>query len=143
MDKCAKLASISAGMGKRPPSMISDRFEATDMDSGKDHNKATFCTKSSLFDDRRMTKSKFAGIAGKDKFGFMSFNVLADSLLARDMYPQASKHHEASYRLKSLMAAEIDPLSPDIICMQEKQSTDVGMDASLAERGYAVGSHHY
>ena len=74
----------------------------------------------------------------------MYYNILADSLVARDMYSRHHKYLDLQFRRDMMFANEIDPLNPDIICLQEKQDSDTGLLKKLVERNYMVlAAHQY
>jgi hypothetical protein len=118
----------SGVLSKRPPEFGS-------------HNKEAFPSNAIheiSIKGRKMIRSKLDNKSYDDSFKFMSYNVLADSLVARDMYSQASKHHDIHYRISRLFKDDIDPLDPDIICLQEKQHGDSITTSKLVDRLYAV-----
>lgn len=73
-----------------------------------------------------------------DTIKFMSYNILADSLVARRLYKPEEMEFIPIDRRVRMIAGEIDTLQPDIVLFQEKQKgedTSVGL---LNERGFEV-----
>jgi len=68
----------------------------------------------------------------------MSYNILADSLVARDLYSRHNQYLDFEFRQEMIFANEVDPLSPDILCLQEQQDCDTGLLKKLVERNYMV-----
>ena len=54
----------------------------------------------------------------------MSYNMLCDSLIEHTLYRYPSKFRELAYRVENMFHREVDVLNPDILCLQEKQSSD-------------------
>ena len=68
----------------------------------------------------------------------MSYNILADTLVARHMYkPADAKFIPIDQRVNKILK-EIDILEPDIVLFQEKQKGEDKSVGMLKERGYEV-----
>ncbi|KAG0290325.1 hypothetical protein BGZ98_003515 [Dissophora globulifera] len=72
----------------------------------------------------------------KDRFVFMAYNLLAQALVRRDMFPHASqKALRWKFRRQNLLQ-ELLSCSPDIACLQEVDFWDDFYQPSLTKAGY-------
>lgn len=87
-------------------------------------------------------KSKAKKLNVVENLRIMTYNILADGLLPREMFnedPQTQKYLDWNNRVESIFSDEIDPLDPDIILFQEKEAEDEVTVKKLLARNYLVG----
>src|SRR3990167_8227856 len=88
-------------------------------------------------------KSKVKKVNIIESLRMMSYNILADGLIPREMFnedSQTQKYLSWEHRVESIFTDEIDPLDPDIIVFQEKEAEDEETIKKLLQRNYLVGS---
>lgn len=87
-------------------------------------------------------KSKAKKLNVVENLRVMTYNILADGLLPREMFnedAQTQKYLDWNHRVEAIFTDEIDPLDPDIILFQEKEAEDEITVKKLLARNYLVG----
>lgn len=83
-------------------------------------------------------ESLVPGDINLERVKVMSYNVLADSLVARRLYtPEELRFIDIDQRIPRIVK-EISTLDPDILLLQEKYKNERLTDDLLHERGYKV-----